>query len=505
MQTVYTLLVHLVEAPIPPRVIKQHITPSFVSELLIMIQSQDPRERVMVATVLHKIYAKFKSLRLHIRQEFVHAFAQYAEYGHAGYPYGMSELLEVVSSLIRGFATPLQPDHVQLLTKTLLPLLKHSFVHYHQPLLLCITDFIGKDSALASTTVEYLVVHWPKQSTAKQILFLNALEEVLECSPVDCLNDSTKAKVTSVLAKCVASVHFQVAERTLFLWNSAQLVNHSIFNPQHTKQVLPILFPSLMVAFKTHWNVTVRMLAHADAMSLSQFDVANLTQYTMVIFMVASYGTGGPTDDASAFYSWLKTSLKPDLSTMHYTVFGCGNSDYTDSYNGMAKFVDAKIGAFGATRFYDLTLGDAAGEIDHLDNDYAAWESTILDVLAIPAATLAEAHVLSVQALSSTAVQVDFATDVPYKATETLALYPQNAIEIVQAVASRCGFNLTQWVHSPSELTHQEHNPANIPLPCKVIDALTHYVDLCAVSRTILTALAPHATSPSDAERLRHL
>ncbi|ETV90520.1 hypothetical protein H310_14710 [Aphanomyces invadans] len=263
LETVYTLLVHLVEAPIPPRVIKQHITPSFVSELLIMIQSQDPRERVMVATVLHKIYAKFKSLRLHIRQEFVHAFAQYAEYGHAGYPYGMSELLEVVSSLIRGFATPLQPDHVQLLTKTLLPLLKHSFVHYHQPLLLCITDFIGKDSALASTTVEYLVVHWPKQSTAKQILFLNALEEVLECSPVDCLNDSTKAKVTSVLAKCVASVHFQVAERTLFLWNSAQLVNHSIFNPQHTKQVLPILFPSLMVAFKTHWNVTVRMLAHS--------------------------------------------------------------------------------------------------------------------------------------------------------------------------------------------------------------------------------------------------
>ncbi|RHZ26945.1 hypothetical protein DYB37_011045 [Aphanomyces astaci] len=124
----------------------------------------------------------------------------------------------------------------------------------------------------------------------------------------------------------------------------------------------------------------------AMAMSLSQFNVHKSTQYSTVIFVVASYGTGGPTDDATSFYNWLKTSLKPDLSHMQYTVFGCGNSDYTDSYNGMAKFVDAKIGAFGATRFFDLSLGDAAGEIDHLDNDYDAWEGRVLDVVA-PMAT----------------------------------------------------------------------------------------------------------------------
>ncbi|RHZ41397.1 hypothetical protein DYB31_012961 [Aphanomyces astaci] len=262
--SVYTLLVHIVDAPIPPRVIKAHITPSFVSDLLGVIQSQDPRERVMVATVLHNIYAKFKSLRLHIHQQFVHVLMQYVEYGGMGYPYGIPDLLEVLSSIIRGFTTPLQPDHVTLLMKTLLPLAKHALVHYHQPLLLCITDFVAKAPTLSSAVVEYLLSHWPHQSTAKQILYLNALEEVLEITPVDCLPQPTKAKITAHLAKCIECVHFQVAERTLFLWNSTQLINHSIFNPRHTRQVLPILFPSLMAAFKTHWHATVRMLAHVS-------------------------------------------------------------------------------------------------------------------------------------------------------------------------------------------------------------------------------------------------
>ncbi|ETV65370.1 hypothetical protein, variant [Aphanomyces astaci] len=264
LESVYTLLVHIVDAPIPPRLIKAHITPSFVSDLLGVIQSQDPRERVMVATVLHNIYAKFKSLRLHIHQQFVHVLMQYIEYGGMGYPYGIPDLLEVLSSIIRGFTTPLQPDHVTLLMKTLLPLAKHALVHYHQPLLLCITDFVAKAPTLSSAVVEYLLTHWPHQSTAKQILYLNALEEVLEITPVDCLPQPTKAKITALLAKCIECVHFQVAERTLFLWNSTQLINHSIFNPRHTRQVLPILFPSLMAAFKTHWHATVRMLAHVS-------------------------------------------------------------------------------------------------------------------------------------------------------------------------------------------------------------------------------------------------
>ncbi|RHY58569.1 hypothetical protein DYB34_000860 [Aphanomyces astaci] len=496
--SVYTLLVHIVDAPIPPRVIKAHITPSFVSDLLGVIQSQDPRERVMVATVLHNIYAKFKSLRLHIHQQFVHLLMQYVEYGGMGYPYGIPDLLEVLSSIIRGFTTPLQPDHITLLMKTLLPLAKHALVHYHQPLLLCITDFVAKAPTLSSAVVEYLLTHWPHQSTAKQILYLNALEEVLEITPVDCLPQPTKAKITAHLAKCIECVHFQVAERTLFLWNSTQLINHSIFNPRHTRQVLPILFPSLMAAFKTHWHATVRMLAHATAMSLSQFNVHKSTQYSTVIFVVASYGTGGPTDDATSFYNWLKTSLKPDLSHMQYTVFGCGNSDYTDSYNGMAKFVDAKIGAFGATRFFDLSLGDAAGEIDHLDNDYDAWEGRVLDVVA-PMATAdttssttttipATAQFISIVKLSSTALQVDFATDVAYTGTGILALYPQNAKEIVSAVAHRCGYNLDHWVDLVDDKAGGA--PASIPLPCTVADALTHYVDLCAVSRTIVSALA---------------
>ncbi|KAF0683182.1 Aste57867_24746 [Aphanomyces stellatus] len=260
---VYDLLFHIIDAPIPPRVIKQYITVAFCTRLIGTIQSQDPRERASVATALHKIYAKFKSLRHHLRRDFTHVFMQYIEYAPSGYPYGVSELLEVLSAIIKGFATPLLPEHIHLLTKTLLPLFKLSLMHYHQALLLCLTNFIEKDPTLAACMIDTLLKCWPKQSTAKQILFLNALEEILETTPVDSLPLETKTRVTTLLASCLESVHFQVAERTLFLWNSPQLINHSIFNPRHTRQILPILFPSLMVAFKQHWHITVRMLAHS--------------------------------------------------------------------------------------------------------------------------------------------------------------------------------------------------------------------------------------------------
>ncbi|RHY20992.1 hypothetical protein DYB25_005939 [Aphanomyces astaci] len=112
-------------------------------------------------------------------------------------------------------------------------------------------------------------------------------------------------------------------------------------------------------------------------------------------------------------------------------------------------------------------------------------------------------QVISIVKLSSTALQVDFATDVAYTGTGILALYPQNAKEIVSAVAHRCGYNLDHWVDLVDDKAGGA--PASIPLPCTVADALTHYVDLCAVSRTIVSALARYATEAADAARLGQL
>ena len=59
------------------------------------------------------------------------------------------------------------------------------------------------------------------------------------------------------IGRCVASDHFQVAERALFLWNNEQLVKNGILNQAHASAVLPMMYPFLAKNKRGHWNSTV--------------------------------------------------------------------------------------------------------------------------------------------------------------------------------------------------------------------------------------------------------
>lgn len=52
-------------------------------------------------------------------------------------------------------------------------------------------------------------------------------------------------------------VHFQVAERTLFLWNNSHIEN---LIKQNLKVILPIIFPALERNSRNHWNQAVQNL-----------------------------------------------------------------------------------------------------------------------------------------------------------------------------------------------------------------------------------------------------
>lgn len=59
-----------------------------------------------------------------------------------------------------------------------------------------------------------------------------------------------------------------------------------------------------------------------------------------VIFLVATYGEGDPTDNARSCYEWLKNEGKEkDLDGLTYAVFGLGNTQY-EHYNSMGTYFD---------------------------------------------------------------------------------------------------------------------------------------------------------------------
>lgn len=76
----------------------------------------------------------------------------------------------------------------------------------------------------------------------------------------------------------------------------------------------------------------------AKLMDLEDFDPEQLTssEVKVSIFLLATYGEGDPTDNASKFKEWVTNEngeLADDfLSAMKFCVFGLGNTDY-ESYN----------------------------------------------------------------------------------------------------------------------------------------------------------------------------
>ncbi|KAH8367599.1 hypothetical protein KR200_011130 [Drosophila serrata] len=71
---------------------------------------------------------------------------------------GIAELLEILGSIINGFALPLKEEHKQFLLKVLLPLHKaKSLSVYHPQLTYCVVQFLEKDPSLSEAVIKSLL------------------------------------------------------------------------------------------------------------------------------------------------------------------------------------------------------------------------------------------------------------------------------------------------------------------------------------------------------------
>ncbi|XP_057968702.1 serine/threonine protein phosphatase 2A 57 kDa regulatory subunit B' kappa isoform-like [Malania oleifera] len=253
LQVVYDLLLRFISySSLDAKLAKKYVDHYFILRLLDLFDSEDPRERDCLKTILHRVYGKFMVHRPFIRKavsNIIYRFVFETEKHN-----GITEMLEIFGSIISGFALPLKEEHKMFLWRALIPLHKPKSVGiYHQQLTYCVVQFIEKEPKLATTVVKGLLKYWPITNSQKELMFLSELEEILEMT-----NMMEFEKIMVPLFRrvkcCLNSSHFQVAERALFLCNNENILNLIT----HYRQVIvPLVFPALEWNTQNHWNQSV--------------------------------------------------------------------------------------------------------------------------------------------------------------------------------------------------------------------------------------------------------
>ncbi|KAH6665927.1 cytochrome P450 oxidoreductase [Halenospora varia] len=120
----------------------------------------------------------------------------------------------------------------------------------------------------------------------------------------------------------------------------------------------------------------------ADLNDFDYDDLLSLSEQNVLIFLLATYGEGKPTDNAISFDRYcanLRTKTDSQADTLYFASFRLGNSSY-QFYNEMIKCVYSTLSSVGAHRIGSVGLGDDAD--GSLEDDFLTWKDEMLPQLA---------------------------------------------------------------------------------------------------------------------------
>ena len=194
---------------------------------------------------------------------------------------GIAELLEILGSIINGFALPLKEQHKQFLIRVLLPLhkvthvaifhpqlsywsatplihpahtrllqlstvasLTHCYCYFYVSLSTCsVTQFLEKDQTLAPSIITAILKFWPITASKKELMFLNEVEEILDRIQSAHLTGESEMELFRRIAGCINSPHFQVSERAIYILNNDIIVR---FVSAKREVLIPVLARALI-------------------------------------------------------------------------------------------------------------------------------------------------------------------------------------------------------------------------------------------------------------------
>jgi len=268
IQMVYEFLFYfMVSQQTKADLMHKHMSESYIQNLIKLFKSHDSTERDYLKNILHRIYQRFLGFRPFIRSAIGKALwqvtyevnprkvsilpSQIVEQNTADW---IGELLGVWGTIVSGFSSPLHIEHIEFMHKIMIPLhMNRSLKHYHHHLSFCMLHYVDKEPSLCTPVIKGLLRFWPTQSSEKELMFIQELEEILDISSrqylLPVLHDMFKQ-----IGRSIQSEHFQVSERALFLWNKDVVAT---ITADYRDSILPILLPAITLP---HWNAQVNEL-----------------------------------------------------------------------------------------------------------------------------------------------------------------------------------------------------------------------------------------------------
>lgn len=150
----------------------------------------------------------------------------------------------------------------------------------------------------------------------------------------------------------------------------------------------------------------------AQVASLLGVTPATLEHQENAVFFVSTYGEGEAPDTAKNFRDALMTTAAPRLSSLRYTVFGLGDSNY-EQFCRFGIELDERLAELGAVRITDRVESDV-----DVDGPFADWKGICIQCIG---AVTTEAPRAATAAVAATpaAPLARYSRDTPYHATIT--------------------------------------------------------------------------------------
>ena len=248
---VYEIFLHTIKHPaINENILKHFITESYIQNLLDLFETSNNDERDYLKQVVHKLYAKVIKRRKLFRKMFNNHFLSIVY--EKPNSVGASEILDIYSSIISGFAVPLRPEHVDFFKTFLTPLLKVQTCHtFYEELLRCLLRFLNKEKSFTKHLVMALLDFWPYGNTTKEVGFIVSLYESL-----DFISDIEEFETYMVplfkrIAKCLDSEHVQIIDRSMTFFEKENLLQLVKTN---SESIYPLIVPVIERQLKEHWH-----------------------------------------------------------------------------------------------------------------------------------------------------------------------------------------------------------------------------------------------------------